>query len=71
MTLQAAGTIAMGTGGLATNATAGYVLIPSCAGTPTGVPATIPTGMVALHYDRTNNKLAVYNGAWKQTVALT
>mgnify|MGYP003343635391 FL=1 len=56
---------------LATTATAGHLFIPTCAGTPTGVPTTIPTGQVALQYDSTNNKLYVYNGAWKATAALT
>lgn len=65
------GNIAFGSAALATNATVGYVMIPSCAGAPTGVPADIPTGQVALHYDTTNNKLYVYNGSWRSTAALT
>lgn len=55
---------------LGTTATDGFLYIPTCAGTPTGVP-TAYTGKVAMIYDTTNNKLAIYNGAWKQTVALT
>lgn len=55
---------------LNTAATDGFVYIPTCAGTPTGVP-TAYTGSVAIIYDTTNNKLAIYNGAWKQTAALT
>ena len=54
---------------LATSATAGFVYIPTCPGTATGVPAT-QTGCVALWYDTTNNRLQVYNGGLK-TVALT
>lgn len=65
------GNIAFNDAALATTATKGYVMIPSCAGAPTGVPADIPTGQVALHYDSTNNKLYVYNGAWVSTAALT
>lgn len=65
------GNIAFGSAALATSATVGYVMIPSCAGAPTGVPADIPTGQVALHYDTTNNKLYVYNGSWRSTAALT
>ena len=33
-------------------------------GTPTGTPTTY-TGRCALVYDTTDNKLYVYNGAWK------
>lgn len=43
----------------------GHFFVPTCAGTPTETPATV-SGMVALQYDTTNNKLFVYNGAWKQ-----
>ena len=57
-----------GTGGaLATNATGGFTCIPTCAGTPTGVPANVPTGNVALVYDTANNKLYVYDGGWIST----
>lgn len=65
------GNIAFNDAALATTATKGYVMIPSCAGAPTGVPADIPTGQVALHFDSTNNKLYVYDGAWLSTAALT
>lgn len=63
--------VAFGSAALATNATTGFVCIPTCAGTPTGVPASVPTGQVAMVYDTTNNKIYVYNGAWKATGALT
>lgn len=49
---------------LATNATNGFVYIPTSAGAPTGTP-TAYTGTVAMQYDTTNNKLYIYNGAWK------
>ena len=49
---------------LATNATTGFLYIPTCAGTPTGVPVA-QTGTVALVYDTTNHKLYIYDGAWK------
>jgi hypothetical protein len=57
---------------LATNATAGFLQIPTCAGTPTGTVAAI-TGKACLVYDTTNFKLALSTGGgtWKQTAALT
>lgn len=69
LTLTALQSVVCGNAALATNATDGFLYIASCAGTPTGVP-TANTGRVAIIYDTTNNKIAVYNGAWKQTVAL-
>lgn len=66
VTVTAAGSVVVGTGAaaLATNATDGFLYIPTCAGTPTGVPSA-QTGTVALVYDTTNNKMYVYNAAWK------
>lgn len=55
---------------LATSATDGFTYIPTCAGTPTGTP-TAKTGTVPFVYDTTNNKLYVYNGAWKSSAAFT
>jgi predicted ester cyclase len=63
--------IATGNAVQGTTATNGYFMIPSSAGPPTGVPANIPTGQIALQYDATNNQIYCYNGAWKKTVALT
>lgn len=49
----------------ATNATDGFLYLPSCAGTPTGTPRTY-TDAVPMIVDRTNNKLYFYtNGAWR------
>jgi hypothetical protein len=62
-----AGTVALGTGAIATSATSGYTAITSCAGQPTGVP-NIASGLTALQYDSTNHKFWVYdtiNTAWK------
>ena len=53
----------------ATTDTAGFLHIPSVNGAPTGVPSTV-TGAVPLAYDRANNKIYVYNGAWKASAAL-
>jgi len=50
---------------LATGATDGYIMIPSCAGAPTGVPRNSGAGQIAMHYDSTNNRIYFYNGAWR------
>lgn len=51
-------------GAIATNATDGFLYIPTCAGTPTGTP-TAQTGMRAMVWDSTNYKLYVYdNSTW-------
>lgn len=53
---------------LATNATVGHFFVPSCAGLPTGVPANIPPGQIAMQFDSVNNFLYAYlGGAWKKT----
>ena len=61
--------IAVGnTGALATNATAGFLDIPSMAGAPSGTAAP-PTGKAPICFDTTNNKLWAWNGsAWKGVV---
>ena len=56
-------------GALATNATTGFLYLPTCAGTPTGVPSGI-SGRVAVVYDTSNDILYVYNGSWKGVTAL-
>jgi hypothetical protein len=62
---DATGNIALGEAALATNATAGHVFIPSCAGTPTGTPTT-KTGRLPVIIDSTNNKLYFYSGgSWR------
>jgi hypothetical protein len=48
---------------LSTSATDGFLYIPTCAGTPSGVP-TSKTGTVAMVFDTTNNKLYIYDGSW-------
>jgi hypothetical protein len=62
--LPAAGGAVVGNAALSTSATDGFLYIPTCAGAPTGVPTT-QTGTAATVYDTSNNKLYVYNGAWK------
>lgn len=50
---------------LATTATNGFLYGESCAGTPTGVPANLPTGSIPEVTDTTNKiKYAYINGAW-------
>jgi hypothetical protein len=62
------GGVTFRTTALATNATVGHVFLPSCAGAPTGVPANIPTGQIAMQFDSSNNFLYAYlGGAWKKT----
>lgn len=58
--------VIIGTGSaLATTATDGFLYIPTCAGTPTGVPTAV-TGGSPLVIDSTNNKLYFYSGgAWR------
>ncbi|MEA2937723.1 MAG: hypothetical protein QOC56_1227 [Alphaproteobacteria bacterium] len=62
--LDSLGNVTIGTAALATGATDGFIYIPTCAGTPTGTP-TAYSGRVPIVYDTANNKLYVYNGAWK------
>jgi len=50
---------------LATNATDGFLYVPTCAGTPTGTPTTF-TGRAPIVINTTNNKLYFYSGgAWR------
>lgn len=54
---------------IATTATAGYVMFPSCAGTPTGVPTGQGAGKIPMVFDTTGVKLWFYTGgAWKGVV---
>ena len=57
--------VAGGSAALATNATNGFLYVPTCAGTPTGTPTAI-TGMAPIVVNTTNNKLYFYSGgAWR------
>jgi hypothetical protein len=59
-------------GAIATTATGGFAYMPSCAGTPTGVPSASYTGRVPWVFDSTNKKICIYAaGAWFKTAALT
>lgn len=59
-----------GTGAaLATTATGGFACIPTCAGTPTGVPVGVTAGNVPMIFDTTGVKIWIYTGgAWKGVV---
>lgn len=61
--------VVIGSAALATNATDGFLYIPTCPGAPTGTP-TSHAGRAPLVYDSTNNDFYVYNGGWKK-VALS
>jgi hypothetical protein len=62
---SAGNVVAGGSAALATNATDGFLYVPTCAGTPTGTPTAI-TGMAPVVVDTTNNKFYFYSGAqWR------
>ena len=63
------GGMVIGQSALSTSATSGFLYLPTCAGTPSGVPAT-ETGTVATVYDTTNQRLYVFSSSWK-SVAFT
>jgi hypothetical protein len=55
----------------ATTDTNGFQYIAKVAGAPTGVPANLAgnyANAVPMRYDTTNNKLWIYNGAWRGVV---
>lgn len=57
--------VSAGIGTLATNATDGFLYVPTCAGTPTGVPTSL-TGFAPIVVNTTNNKLYFYSGgSWR------
>jgi hypothetical protein len=57
--------VAKGIAALATSATDGFLYVPSCAGTPTGVPTTY-TGLVPVIVDTTNHRWYFYSGgSWR------
>lgn len=59
------GNVIINTAAIATNATNGFLYVPTCAGTPTGTPTTY-TGRAPIVVDTTNNKLYFYSsGVWR------
>lgn len=59
-----AGNVIIGEAAIATTATDGFLYVPTCAGTPTGVP-TAKTGRAPIVVDSTNHKLYFYDGSWR------
>jgi len=65
MRIDSRGNVVTGGGAVATNATDGFLYIPTCAGTPTGTPTT-HTGRAAMVFNSSANTLHVYSGgAWR------
>ena len=63
--ITSGGSVVVGTAAIATNATDGFLYVPTCAGTPTGTPTT-QTGTAPIVIDTTNNKLYFYSGGqWR------
>ena len=61
-----AGNVSINTAALSTSATAGFLWISSCPGTPTGAPTAPYTNAAALVVDTTNSRLYVLVGStWK------
>lgn len=59
-----AGNVIVNTAAIATNATDGFLYVPTCAGMPTGTP-TAYTGRVPIVVDTSNNKLYFFSGSWR------
>jgi len=58
-------------GALATSAVVGFLGLPACVGTPTGVPTNAASGAPFLIYNKTTNTINVYTGGGWQHVTLT
>src|SRR5438045_2780619 len=53
---------------LTTSVTAGFIYMPTMAGTSSATPGT-ETGTIPLYFDTTNNQMqAYYGGAWHKAV---
>lgn len=65
MRIDNKGNMVVNTAAIATNASDGFLYVPSCAGTPTGTPTTY-SGRVPIVVDTTNNRWYFYStGAWR------
>lgn len=67
--ITAQASYAFGNGAVLTTATDGFVYLPHCSGTPTGVPTTIGN-LNATVYDNTSSTLYMYNSGWKNVVGV-
>lgn len=71
VTVSGTGNVVVGTGALATGATTGFLHIPTCAGTPSGTPTIVSTGVTPFIYDSTGKKWWVWDApssSWKGVV---
>lgn len=59
--ISSGGNIWCGKGAIATNATAGFLAIPTCAGAATGTPVACGTNLSPVVFDTTNNRLYIYD----------
>jgi hypothetical protein len=65
LSIESTGSVVVGDGAVATDASDGFLYIPGGAGPPTGTPTAF-SGRVPLYVDTTNNKLYFYSsGAWR------
>jgi hypothetical protein len=65
LNLDGNGSVTIGSNVVATNATNGFLYVPTCAGVPTGTP-TAKTGYAPIVVDTTNNRWYFYSGgAWR------
>lgn len=62
---EAGTSLVSATTALATTATSGFLIIPTCAGAPTGVPV-LSAGQAALVYDSSGTQLFVYAAGWRK-----
>lgn len=70
MRIDGSKNVVVGTAAISTSATDGFLYLPTCAGSPTGV-ATAYTGRSPIVVDTTNNRLYInIGGTWKYAVLI-